>query len=202
MFSSARLIAATATALALSAVVSAQNYSTSGPLTITASQVDDSLRQTWCRSQTYNCPILCGGTASANTCDPNQLTYTCTCSNGNTPNISDYQSTLPFYVCEQWKANCVDSNPNDLDAITGCQSVTCGNKTVAAATASSSSASASSTATASSSGASHTATATHSSTGAAASATESSAAVAMHIAQSYGTGIFVTGLLAVFGLAL
>ncbi|KAF7194947.1 hypothetical protein HII31_03621 [Pseudocercospora fuligena] len=199
MFSSALLIAATA----LSAVVSAQNYSTSGPLTIDPSQVDDSLRLTWCQAQTHNCPILCGGTASANTCNSDQLTYVCTCSNGNTPNISDYQSTLPFYVCEQWKANCVDSNPNDLDAITGCQSVTCGNKTVEAATSSSSSASESSTATSSSSGMSTaTATATQSSSGAASSATESSAAVAMHIAQSYGTGIFVTGLLAVFGLAL
>ncbi|KXS98511.1 hypothetical protein AC578_5524 [Pseudocercospora eumusae] len=198
MFSSALLIAATA----LSALVSAQNYSTSGPLTINPSQIDNSLRQTWCRSQTYNCPILCGGTAKANTCDANQLTYTCTCSNGNTPNISDYQSTLPFYVCEQWKANCVDSNPNDLDAITGCQSVTCGNKTVEAATASTTSASQSATATASSSATSKTATATHSSSGAASSPTESSAAVAMHMAQSYGTGIFVTGLLAVFGLAL
>ncbi|EME80167.1 uncharacterized protein MYCFIDRAFT_86794 [Pseudocercospora fijiensis CIRAD86] len=199
MFSSALLLAVTA----LSAAVSAQNYSTSGPLTINPSQVADSLRQTWCRAQTYNCPILCGGTASPNTCDPNQLTYVCTCSNGNKPNISDYQSTLPFYVCEQWKANCVDSNPNDLDAITGCQSVTCGKQTVKAATASSTSAS--SSATASSSGTSKpatTATATASSSGAASSATGSSAAVAMHAAQNYGTGIFVTGLLAVFGLAL
>ena len=66
MFYSTVLLAATA----LTGLVSAQNYSTSGPLSITPSSVDYNTRLAWCRAQTNSCPQICGGQASPNTCDP------------------------------------------------------------------------------------------------------------------------------------
>lgn len=128
------------------------------------------------------------------------LSYVCTCTDGSTPNISDYSQTAPFFICEQWKANCVDNHPNDLNGITACNSVVCGMKnasSVEAAAQSSSSASASMTATRSASG-----SGTASPTKSGSAASTSSGSAAMVVAQNYGTGIVVTGLLAIFGLAL
>lgn len=61
------LLAATA---AFAAVASAQNYSTSGNLTINVQQIDSPTRQSWCRAQTNSCPMICGGRAQPNNCDP------------------------------------------------------------------------------------------------------------------------------------
>ena len=55
--------------LALASLVSCQNYSTSGPLTINPDSVDYDTRLAWCRAQTTTCPQICSGTDSANTCD-------------------------------------------------------------------------------------------------------------------------------------
>jgi hypothetical protein len=57
-------------AVCLVAAVSAQNYSTSGPISVVASSVDYNTRLSWCRAQTNSCPQICGGQASPNTCDP------------------------------------------------------------------------------------------------------------------------------------
>lgn len=65
MFSSSLIVAVTA----LSALANAQNYSTSGNLSVTASEISPSLRASWCRGQTINCPQICGGRAETNTCD-------------------------------------------------------------------------------------------------------------------------------------
>lgn len=135
------------------------------------------------------------------------------CTNGQSPNISNYQQTIPFFLCQQWKANCVDGHPNDLNGITACQSVMCGTMNASSAESSSTSASASASASStggSGSGGSSAATtsggsspsSTASSTAAAASASKSSAAIAVSLAKDYGTGILATGLLAIFGLAL
>ncbi|KAM3414950.1 hypothetical protein BST61_g10090 [Cercospora zeina] len=186
---------------ALSALASAQNYSTSGNLTITASEIPSSLRASWCRGQTIACPQICGGRAETNECDSEQLTYDCSCPDGEPRNISDYTQTLPFFICEQWKTNCVLNHPDDRDGQAACESVTCGTKNATEAEGgdSSSTASESPTSTASSTaetGASQT-------TGTESSATPSqSEGAAIHLAQNYGTGILVTGLLAVFGLAM
>ena len=124
------------------------NYSTSGPLSINVTQIPFATRQAWCQSEYKACPLICGGTASVITCVPvrtanyiiccpqcmltviNQdtLTYKCVCENGFHPNISNYLNTLPYFICLQWKTNCVDSNPTDLQALQGCNSVTCGSK--------------------------------------------------------------------------
>ncbi|EME39321.1 hypothetical protein DOTSEDRAFT_83110 [Dothistroma septosporum NZE10] len=199
MFRSALLVTVTA----LSVVVGAQNYSTSGPLSVDVSQIDTATRQSWCRAQTNSCPEICGGQANPNTCDQTTLNYTCTCTDGSTPNITNYDQTIPSFICAQWKSNCVANHPNDLDGQTGCLSVVCGsaNATSGESTASSSSASSPSS-TSSGSAATGSATGSASASGASASATASSAAMALNIAQQYGTTIMGAGLLAVFGFAL
>ncbi|KAK4500295.1 hypothetical protein PRZ48_008484 [Zasmidium cellare] len=199
MFRSTLLLATAAFA----AVASAQNYSTSGNLTINVQQVPSALRSSWCRAQTNSCPQICGGRAQPNNCDPDTLTYQCVCTDGSNPNITDYDQTIPSFICEQWKANCVDAHPNDLDGQTGCQSVTCGSRNASSnlAATTSSAATTSATATSSSSAESTSASGTASSS-ASASATTSSAAMAIHVAEQYGTGIVAGGLLALFGLVL
>jgi hypothetical protein len=67
MFHSTTLLAVVA---AFSAFTSAQNYSTTGPLSVDPNSIPSSLRQTWCRAQTTSCPQICGGRAQPNTCDP------------------------------------------------------------------------------------------------------------------------------------
>lgn len=66
MFSSTLLLAAAT----LCGLVGAQNYSTSGPLSIDPNSVSMDTRMAWCRGQTNNCPLICGGQASPNTCNP------------------------------------------------------------------------------------------------------------------------------------
>ncbi|KAH9844510.1 Pci domain-containing protein [Teratosphaeria destructans] len=199
MFFSTILLAATA-----AVGVSAQNYSTSGPLSIVPDSVAYNTRLAWCVSENNNCREICGGQATVS-CDANTLNYTCMCTSGNTPNISAYMGTMPYFVCEQWIADCVQAHPNDLDGITACRSVTCGTKNASSeSTTSSAASSATSTgsaaSTASSSMASSTGTATSSSTSS--SATSSSAAIALGVAKTYGTGILAAAMFAVFGLAL
>lgn len=131
--------------------------------------------------------------------------YQCTCTDGSSPNISSYDQTIPSFICAQWKTNCVDNYPNDLDGQTGCLSVVCGDKNASsgiAATSTSSAAMSSATASSSSSGSgagSGSATASSSSSTA---TTSDSAAVALRVAEQYGTGIIAGGLLALFGLVL
>ena len=66
MISSSFLLAVTA----LTGIVSAQNYSTQGPLTVDPNSVPYVTRQAWCRAQLNTCPMICSGQASPNTCDP------------------------------------------------------------------------------------------------------------------------------------
>lgn len=66
MFYKSFLLATTA----LTGLVSAQNYSTSGALSVVPNSVAYVLRQSWCRAQTNSCPEICGGQAYPNNCDP------------------------------------------------------------------------------------------------------------------------------------
>jgi len=166
-------------------------------------------------------------------CGPpqNTLTYTCTCSDGSSHNISDYTQTLPFFICQQWVSDCTAANPNNLEAITSCQSVSCGARNATtgdeAATAanagsgssqttsgsgssatggssgSQTSSAADSSSTGSSSGGSSSSSpsGTGSSTASAASSTSSGAGVALTVGKEYGFGFLLAGLFAVFGLA-
>jgi hypothetical protein len=130
----------------------------------------------------------------------NTLQWNCTCSNGNQPNISDYQQTVPGLVCRIWQTNCVNAFPNDANGQAGCHSVHCGNKTVnSASTTTASSTSSSATGGSTSSPASggagaNTATATTS--------TARGAATALAVAQQYGNIVVAGGMAALLGLAL
>ena len=215
MFYSSLFIAITA----LNSLVAAQNYSTSGPLKIDPNQIGIALRQTWCNAELHSCPQICGGPPTDNACNAvslrirngvnrnasllltpcrqDTLVYTCTCS-GSKPNISAYINTIPYFVCEQWIANCVDNNPNDLKAITACRSVVCGSKNSSALSGAGASASAS--ASASPTGGSG----SGGGKGKAKSSSSSAnfAAAATHFASNYGTHVLAGGMLAAFGLAL
>ncbi|GAB7340589.1 hypothetical protein MBLNU457_7000t1 [Dothideomycetes sp. NU457] len=207
------LLVATA---AFTGLASAQNYSTSGPLMVDPNSVDLNTRLAWCRSELNTCPMLCGGQANPNTCDAATLTYNCTCSGGvTTPNITNYQGTLPFFICQRWIGDCTAAHPNDLAGQTACQSVQCGMANASEAQVSMSSSSSSASATQSSSatgtaagGAAGAATtsggssATGSSTASSASASSSRSAAVANVAKDYGFGVLAAGMLAAFGLAL
>jgi hypothetical protein len=128
------------------------------------------------------------------------LDWTCTCINGNTPNFTDYTQTMPFYICQQWIANCVASNQGDAEAQFACRTVVCGS-TEPNSTESADEDTPSSTSSASSSSATS-GTPTSSGGASSAAATSQGAAAALSVAKTYGTGILATGLLAIFGLAL
>ncbi|TKA72196.1 hypothetical protein B0A55_06970 [Friedmanniomyces simplex] len=103
--------------LFLSAVSAQQTYS------IDPSSVSNATRQGWCTSQQAQCPLICLQTANdastqQNACDPTQLTYACICSNGLSPNITEYSQTLPFFLCQEWGNECV-ANCNGVNT---CQS--------------------------------------------------------------------------------
>merc|ERR1711939_1153333 len=178
-----------------------------GQYTIEPNSVPLATRQDWCRAQFNTCLGVCGGQAFPNNCDAATLTYSCVCTNGNQPNISNYQQSLAAYECRAWKDGCNERNPTDAGAQQECLNTPCGSKLVSEASSSSSSSMASMTATSSSSGSDSnsdsdsSASGTASSSAAAASQSDSGAA-AMRFAQTYGTGVFATGLLAFFGLAL
>jgi cobalamin biosynthesis Mg chelatase CobN len=139
----------------------------------------------------------------------------CVCASDNqSPDVADYEQTLPGLMCREYKDQCVAAAPNNLDLQTACLATNCGNKTVDDATSSiSSSASASATSsssrTASGSETSETASSTSGGDSASSTASQSASATAgssaasgLNIASSYGTGLLAVGILAAFGLAL
>ncbi|CAI7589426.1 unnamed protein product [Penicillium glandicola] len=70
-------------------------------------------RESWCNSQTSACPLLClqlpgaSGTPTSNTCSADTLLYYCLCSNGATPNGTEYSQTIPYYTCTETNNQCV-----------------------------------------------------------------------------------------------
>jgi hypothetical protein len=126
------------------------------------------------------------------------LTFSCSCLDGNTPNISSYGQTLPSLECDAWKTQCVAAHPNDLNGQNFCLSFVCGSKNASAVGAG---------AMTTSSAASTTATGGSSSTGAQNVATPSNTGAAAHLAalkvgREVGTAGVAVGVLALFGLAL
>ncbi|KAI9739638.1 MAG: hypothetical protein M1834_006356 [Cirrosporium novae-zelandiae] len=171
---------------------------TSSNYTIDTSEVSLSTRNSWCNAEYTSCDTLCGGSASTNTCDGSSLNYTCTCPNGESPDLAEYTDTMPYYICTEASNECVADNPNNATGQEDCRSYySCGTKNVSDATyaASSSSSSASASATAAS-------TTTASGSSATATATSTENAAVAHIAEKYSTGIVAAGLAAVFGLLL
>lgn len=105
-------------ALASAAAVAADYY-------IVPSSVDLGTRKSWCADEISTCPIICNqvppGGYKVNTCDPETLTYGCTCANGLQPNISEYSVTLPFHVCQEWGNQCAKSCGSDSECVRSCR---------------------------------------------------------------------------------
>jgi hypothetical protein len=171
--------------------------------TLDFATINQANRTNYCTAQRQTCPAICGGTGNTkpgdgNTCDTNTLKFSCICKDGTTPNMSDYQQSVPGLMCREWFDRCITASADNLDEQIACQAVTCGNKTAELNAASSSSASPSSTggAAASSGGAG----ASPTSSGPAAASSTGAAALA--IAREFGTPILFGGIAAIFGLAL
>ncbi|KAF2468088.1 uncharacterized protein BDR25DRAFT_57522 [Lindgomyces ingoldianus] len=81
---------------------------------IDPSTVPLSLRDTWCFNQKTQCPLICTQqpgvndlSPESNECDPDTLVYSCVCSNGVTPNVTQYSLTIPYYICTEQANQCV-----------------------------------------------------------------------------------------------
>ncbi|WPH02439.1 Hypothetical protein R9X50_00530300 [Acrodontium crateriforme] len=119
MKSSAATLAVAATLL-LSA--SAQ---TNGQYQIDPNSVSSGTRSYWCQQQISECPLICLQTPAqssetiTNNCNADTLQYSCVCSNGQAPNVTEYSQTLPYFICTEWGNQCVT---NCANGDTSCQS--------------------------------------------------------------------------------
>lgn len=82
----------------------------------------------WCQQQTTQCPLIClqgkdvsSDAPTSNTCDPEALAYSCICSNGKSPNMTEYSQTLPYFVCTEWGTQCVNGCGQDSTCQTACR---------------------------------------------------------------------------------
>ncbi|CAF9937505.1 MAG: hypothetical protein HETSPECPRED_000560 [Heterodermia speciosa] len=72
-------------------------------------------RNEWCTKQKASCPLLClqipGATAGteANSCDADSLAFECVCSNGQSPNASQYSQTIPYFECTEFNTQCANN---------------------------------------------------------------------------------------------
>lgn len=57
----------------------------------------------------------------ANSCNSDNLSYACVCSNGLSPNVSEYSQTLPYYVCTEWGNQCVSGCGQDNTCSNNCR---------------------------------------------------------------------------------
>ncbi|KAK4550311.1 hypothetical protein LTR36_003278 [Oleoguttula mirabilis] len=111
-----------ATATLLASVSAQEQY------TIDPDSVSNATRTSWCYSQVAECPLICVQTTGntlvteANSCDPTTLTYSCICSNGLSPNVTEYSQTLPYYICSQWGDQCVANCGGDNICASDCRS--------------------------------------------------------------------------------
>ncbi|KAL3477857.1 hypothetical protein BJX99DRAFT_225470 [Aspergillus californicus] len=161
-------------------------------------QVDTQTKSSWCLSERNNCPKICGGAASVNRCDTDTLDFTCTCSNGTEADVSLYEGTIPFYVCQENYAQCIDrSTTQDGDDECTASLNECGslNASAPTTTSSSSTSTASSTET-STSTSSDNAESTATTTDSADSPDETDGA--MQLMQNYGLVGFATVIVAAF----
>ncbi|KAF2109004.1 hypothetical protein BDV96DRAFT_503596 [Lophiotrema nucula] len=167
--------------------------------TISPNSVNSTVRESWCQAQKNTCPQICGGFSKLNsTCDSTTLTFNCICGDGTTPNMSDYQQSVPGQMCRQWFSACITASGDDLQEQEACKAVSCGNKTISAQQSSVASSSPTGSSGASTSSGGDAASAT----GAAPSSASSGAATAIAIAREYGTPLLAGGFAALFGLAL
>lgn len=99
----------------------------SAQYSIDPNSVPISTRDAWCESQIAQCPEICLQTSAhssitrSNDCVAKTLTYSCVCSNGITPNVSQYSLTLPYYICQEWGNQCVANCGQDNACASACR---------------------------------------------------------------------------------
>jgi hypothetical protein len=100
---------------------------------LSVQSIANSMPEAWCNSQMAQCPLICLQTAGnsaatySNTCDAASLSYSCVCSNGLSPNASEYSQTIPYYECTQTNTNCQQACGNDNTCAAACvQNHPCG----------------------------------------------------------------------------
>jgi len=184
-----------------------------GSQTIDPNSVPLSLRDTWCVNQQASCPLLClqlakVASTSSNKCDPKTLDWSCVCSNGISPNISEFSQTIPYYECTEFANQCVTncglannacSNTCRTAHPCGAQNPTRVNATSSTAAATSGGAAATSTGFGSFGGAGSGGASSTSSSGS--SGTKSSASVvAINLGRTYGLSVVIGGIFAGFAL--
>ncbi|KAJ5677355.1 uncharacterized protein N7477_002988 [Penicillium maclennaniae] len=173
--------------LAASAV--AQNSTTyTFPQGFNIGLVEPNELASWCQGQRNVCPDMCKGSTDSNNCDSTTLQFQCTCSDGTTPDSSQYIQTVPFYVCQATYGQCIDAHPNDANGQKACKAAaTCGTKNATALNEAASSSSTSMSATSTMSMTTSTSSSTTSSSSVAAESTTKNAAITL--GEEYSTGI-------------
>ncbi|KAK0751562.1 hypothetical protein B0T18DRAFT_317391 [Schizothecium vesticola] len=101
-------------ALSAVSVAVAQNF------TVNPTDVDLTTRTQWCNAEFNTCGILCGGTFNDNSCTPNDLKFTCTCTNGTAPGLEYYIQTMPTFICQKAFEQCTAKNTGDSIAQNKC----------------------------------------------------------------------------------
>lgn len=94
-------------ALSALGLAAAQNSN----FTVDPNTIDTTTRNDWCNGELNTCSILCGGRNKANTCNPSDLKFVCTCSSNNSaPGLEYYQQSMPTYLCDQAFKDCIAKN--------------------------------------------------------------------------------------------
>ncbi|KAF3907834.1 hypothetical protein AA313_de0206781 [Arthrobotrys entomopaga] len=100
-----------------------------GNQTVIPTSIDLNTRNGWCRSEMDTCTTLCSKNWSSNNCSAADLTYSCICADGSKPDLVSYINTLPFFICQQYIAECVAGNATEPGLQTICRNTnTCGSK--------------------------------------------------------------------------
>ncbi|KAI9663560.1 MAG: hypothetical protein M1831_002569 [Alyxoria varia] len=176
----------------LAGLVSAQNSTTSGyRYSINPGTVEQGTRYGWCNAQRNSCREVCGGGALRARCDDGTLEYECECPNGQQPDLTQYRDTIPYFMCTEYKAQCVAKTDNAYQQ-RQCNNTPCGTREPSnASTGGSSSGSTSTPSPSSSSSGSSGASASDSSS-------QTGLASSLHVGESYGLGLAACAAVALF----
>lgn len=115
------------------------------------------------------------------------LKFSCICSDGTVPDVSQYIETVPFYVCEANYGQCINAHPNDAEGQRACKAAAnCGSKNASAEDTTSSTTTAASTTMAMTTS---TGSSSQTSSSVAAASTTHNAAVTLASLEGYSTGL-------------
>ncbi|KAI5798930.1 hypothetical protein EDC01DRAFT_23410 [Geopyxis carbonaria] len=168
--------------------------------------VDQNTRDFWCQSQVAACPLLCGDLEKKtvkNECFPDNLFYQCLCSEGITPNLTEYSQTIPYFQCTIDLNACVKGCSGDPKCNTQCPKThVCGasspKKSNSTKTTSSATASASASATGDSSDDSGSGFASSDGSSNASSDSSGAGGLVISVGKAYGLGLVAVGIGAAF----